>query len=115
MLLDIYTWSSDEEVTQNHGNDDFWLVKLLPEANLSTPTFKKDAMVLFPNPAKSYVTVHFPDEIKPESIIVYDILGKIVLNHNGDEKLEIEKLKTGQYFIEAFCGGSLYTKTFIKE
>lgn len=114
-VLAGYTWSSDGDITKNHGNDDFWIVKLLPEKNLSTATFKREAMVLFPNPAKSYVTVRFPDGIKPESIIVYDILGKIVMNHNGDENLEIEKLQTGQYFVEASFAGHLYGKTFIKK
>lgn len=114
-VLAGFTWSTDGQITKNYGNDDFWVVKLFAETNLSTPTFKKDAMVLFPNPAKSYVTVHFPDGIKPEHITVYDVLGKIVMNHKGDEKLEIENLETGQYFIEALYAGHLYGKTFIKK
>lgn len=114
-VLAGYAWSSDGDITQNHGNDDFWMVRLLPETNLSTQSVAKDAMILFPNPAKTDLTIRLPDERKPEKIVIYDVSGKIVIQQNAEKKIDINKLKTGQYFIKVVCAGHVYTDTFIKQ
>src|SRR6218665_890492 len=114
-VLAGYTWSSDGDVTQNHGNDDFWMVRLLPEASLSTQSVVRDAMVLFPNPAKTDLTIGFADGSKPKNIFIYDVSGKIVIQQDREKKVGIENLKTGQYFIKVVCEGNVYTETFIKE
>lgn len=114
-VLAGYTWSSDGEVTLNHGNDDFWMVRLFPEANLSVSNFDSGQMVLFPNPALGSVNLLFPEGNAPVEITVYDLTGRLVIRQDGNAQLDISRLRTGRYLIEATTAERTYSVSFLKK
>ena len=75
--------------------------------NIATPaTFK-----IFPNPAIDFINLYFSNQdASSEIIIIKDITGKIAGQYSMSNKLEINNLSPGIYFIQA---GDLATQ-FIK-
>jgi hypothetical protein len=67
---------------------------------------------LSPNPATDYIQIHRLNN--PENYIIYDALGKEILNGhiNNNEKININTLTSGFYFIITETGKKL---KFIKK
>jgi len=114
-VLAGYTWSSDAQVTQSHGNDDFWMVRVLPETGLSAQTFDSGKMVLFPNPAGESLSMDFPEGNSPVTISVYDFTGRLVIRQAENVKVDISRLETGRYFVEAAAAEKRYRESFFKK
>lgn len=77
----------------------------VPDSSLAT------SLTLFPNPAETILK--FNKQVN--SIVIYDILGKIVLKDKNLRKLSIEHLSQGEYFATLNIDGTTLTKKFIKE
>ena len=61
---------------------------------------QQDALLVYPNPSNGKLTLESPHII--ESIIVYDLMGKVVFEkncHNKEEKLNLYYLNKGPYII----------------
>lgn len=72
----------------------------------------ESTITIFPNPASNIINVNSEKAIT--EIIIYDVLGKKVLSSNY-KSINIEKLKTGTYFIElSLKGNRKKVKRFIK-
>ncbi len=70
---------------------------------LSTATFNlEQQIILYPNPAKSYVTIESASS-KETDFTIYDIRGKQVLfgsiNHQK-ERIDVSRLQTGMYLVK---------------
>lgn len=107
------TWSSNGDVTGQHGNMDYWLVKLGSE-NLTTAQFEKAPLIIFPNPATSLLHIELPNKDIAEQIKIYDFSGKCIRQTNAS-LIHVEAFASGRYFIEALSSGKTYRSQFIKQ
>jgi uncharacterized delta-60 repeat protein len=109
-----YTQSNDNDVTGNHGSQDAWVVKLGPE--LSTTGFVKEALVVYPNPASTLLTVQNNNNTVIDSITITDLMGKVVLTQTTNtNQVNVAPLASGTYFLEATSGKDQFTTKFVKE
>lgn len=105
-VLAGYSWSNNGDVSGNHGEADFWVVKLTPE---SSPTSSPQAQSLeiYPNPATQSITLQIPSEAPTLSVSITDLLGR-ELNHQiimngtfGSSEMDISRLPGGFYLVSA--------------
>lgn len=69
---------------------------------------------LFPNPASSFVTLEAKERI--ESVEIYTLQGKLIKTAELiDNRLEVQELITGTYFIRVLSGSSWKTVRLVKE
>ncbi len=67
---------------------------------LGTSTNKLLGVVVFPNPAKTFVTIANAENA---NVIIYDVLGKIVATQSNialNQEIEVSRFGTGTYFIK---------------
>ncbi len=109
-----YTYSDNGDITGNHGDSDAWVVKLGSE--LSTTGFVKEVIVVFPNPAKSLLTVQNNHQTPFEKIVITDLMGKIVLTQTAPtSQVNVAALANGLYILTAFSGEEQWVSKFVKE
>jgi uncharacterized delta-60 repeat protein len=109
-----YTHSNDYNVTGYHGGNDYWVVKLGPE--LFTTGFEKEAVVVYPNPAKTQLTVQNNNQTPFEKIVITDLMGKIVLTQTAPtSQVNVATLANGMYILTAFSGEEQWVSKFVKE
>ncbi|MDP1728445.1 MAG: LamG-like jellyroll fold domain-containing protein [Bacteroidota bacterium] len=82
--------------------------------------FSNDEIVLFPNPAKSNLTISYlgNTDHKQISVSVFDINGKVLFTDNAykwNENLDISKLIPGIYFVYIISNDINVKKKFIVE
>ena len=109
-----YTLSTNGDVTGNHGQYDVWVVKLGPE--LSAVGFVKEAIVVFPNPSKTMLTVQNNLQTPFEKIVITDLMGKIVLTQTTpNSQVNVAALANGLYIVTAFSGEEQWVSKLVKE
>jgi len=80
---------------------------------LGTDKFTKKDIVLYPNPAKTIITIDTDATVT--SVIIYNILGQKVAEANTNS-INVEKLSQGTYSITVvLVNGSTFTKKIIKQ
>lgn len=113
-ILSGTSTSNDGYVTNNHGLEDFWLVKL-SSGQLSNNLYNKNQLILSPNPAKNQLNIRIPNNNSIDRINITDAQGKSVLVSIGQSNtINIENLTLGIYFIEVFSEENKYLAKFIK-
>ena len=71
---------------------------------------------LYPNPAKDILNLQSKNNISINSIEIYNTLGQIVLAFpNAHSKVDVSKLKTGNYYIKVNTNLGISNTKFIKE
>ena len=109
-----FTQSIDGDVTGNHGNNDAWVVKLGPD--LSTTGFEESAVVVYPNPTSTLLTVQNNNNAVIDCITITDLMGKVVLTQTTNtNQVNVAPLASGTYFLEATSGKDQFTTKFVKE
>jgi hypothetical protein len=101
-VLAGYAWSNNGDVSGNHGEADFWVVKLSQE---SSPTTQPNThpLNLYPNPTTQSITIQIPDIESPLNIQITDLLGRELGRQtipNGGT-VDIESLPNGVYLVSA--------------
>ena len=94
-----YSSSNDGDVTGNHGNGDFWIVKLYPD-NMGITEYNSQIAV-YPNPVTTVLNISANEPVK--SVTVFNLLGQEVMATAHFEKtlrLDISGLPTDLYFIQ---------------
>ena len=114
--------SDDGDVSGNHGNSDFWIVKLSPESSpTSTPTSLP--LELYPNPATHTISLQVPQDHAtgtvelPLSIRITDLLGKEISQQTlqPGKAVDIAALPNGMYILTATDAlGKVYSGRFMK-
>ncbi len=108
------TYSTNGNVSGNHGGYDAWVVKLGPE--LATSTFNNQVLTLYPNPTKGLLQLQTPNNTSFNQIIITDSTGKSVLEQTQNTtQVDVEQLASGLYFIKAFSGEEVFVNKFVKE
>jgi hypothetical protein len=86
------------------------------DGTASVPINKELKFSLFPNPTSDILTIQ--SESRFEEITIYDISGATVYNTQASEKtisIDLSKLNSGVYFLEANFNGELQRKRIMKE
>lgn len=102
-ILAGITASNDGNVSGNHGNGDYWVVKLAFD-NLDTSEFEfVKNTIIYPNPSNKYFIIQ-NTELSSENFDykIMDLTGRIILNGNSkcNETINVESLKKGNYIIQ---------------
>lgn len=107
--------SNDGDVEGNHGNGDFWIVKLS-----SLNTFEQipgdNEFRIYPNPTKSLIYIEF-GKIDHYDLKVLDVHGKMMLTTNlttHNTRIDISDFPIGIYFITVSSDNFLKTEKIIK-
>lgn len=83
---------------------------------LSSENFNKNNVTLFPNPVKNELNFSFQKTVSIEKINIYNTLGKLVKQFNGNQNsINLSDIKSGYYHIEFISEEGKLTKKFIKE
>lgn len=73
---------------------------------------------VFPNPASETVTIFLKNALEKTSLMVYDIMGRLVKQEdfdNGQLNLSVENLQAGVYYLKISQAGKQTTKKLIVE
>jgi len=98
--------------------DNVWGMDSVSQAcsGVSISESEKMSFSFFPNPATDLITIESESSI--DAITIYDIKGAVVAKENTSSKIisiDIIKLISGVYFVEARVNGQLVRKKLIKE
>jgi Secretion system C-terminal sorting domain len=83
--------------------------------SLATVAFSKSLIQMYPNPTSSIINLKTQNNIQIDKIVVTDLTGKKVVEINNANQINVAKLSTGLYILEAFSGEEKFTSKFIKE
>ncbi|MCG1036984.1 T9SS type A sorting domain-containing protein [Polaribacter sargassicola] len=81
---------------------------------LAIDDYLKDNIVIYPNPATSFIEVSLVDGVALKNIEIYNLIGKKVLI-SDDNLIKLEKLSKGVYLIKVTTDKGLLTRKIIKE
>ena len=70
---------------------------------------------LFPNPATDKVNIQLPAGVEIESVIVYDVLGKVVANSAINNQINVSQFNRGVYMVTIETNQGTITKKIIKK
>ncbi|MFV8347900.1 T9SS type A sorting domain-containing protein [Flavobacterium sp. ZB4P13] len=101
--------------SNNHGSYDAWIVKFTPDESLSIDELSTQQIIAYPNPVNTTLFIKAKENIIFDKIVITDITGKKVLTQTNDiNKISVETLLSGVYFIEAFSQKQIFRSKFIK-
>ena len=85
-------------------------------ATLGNQTFGTNSIVVYPNPAKDFLTLKIADNKTINSVQIIDLYGKTFKKSDYQGQLLIQDLPTGTYIIVVKDSeGNAYTQKFLKE
>ena len=113
-----YSWSSNGDVSENNGENDFWIVKLSPETS-HTSTPKYQTVEIYPNPSTHTITLRTGLDISENSaLLITDLLGREILRPkvSSDGNVDVSALPNGLYFLTVTSGsGVMFVWKFRKQ
>lgn len=81
---------------------------------ITSTDFNNDASLdIYPNPAKEFIQIN--SNFLPQTVVVYNLDGKIEIQVSNSNKINIAQLPAGIYFIQAISNNQISTSKFIKE
>ncbi|NMH26345.1 T9SS type A sorting domain-containing protein [Flavobacterium solisilvae] len=106
------TWSgTDVDADYFIGFDNFYIGE-----ELSSPSFDKSALKVYPNPTRNILYVNYNQEIS--NVEVYNLVGQRVANitPNANEgQIDMSNLASGAYFVKVTSNNATRTVKVIKE
>lgn len=67
--------------------------------------------IMYPNPTNSHFYINKPEDIDINSIKIYNVIGKLVLESNSSEIVNVEALSSGLHFVQFETSkGSIYKR-----
>lgn len=82
---------------------------------LSLENNKLETISFFPNPASSTVTFQTQQNQKIDQITLLDLSGKIVLQNDNNNSINIENLSSGIYIMKVLYDGKVFHEKLIKQ
>lgn len=92
------SFSNNYDVSGNHGDYDFWVVKLEPETLGVIDDSAVDMFTIYPNPAQQQI--HIKSEAHITKVSLFDALGKEVYLEMTSNIVNVEPLKSGIYILK---------------
>jgi hypothetical protein len=112
-----FTRSNDGDVSGNHGQEDFWVVKLSAESSGDQEAGTQPLGVQ-PNPAGDRVRISAGWEETMLQVVISDGLGRVVLHRNiqNNDHIDLSALSDGLYFLQAVGhSGAHYAGKVLKQ
>jgi hypothetical protein len=97
------TFSNDNDVVDNHGQGDLWLVKLSPSSGLEEQNINQKEIGLYPNPASDLLKITG----KANEGKLFSMLGEIVSSFvfaKGKAFIDVSEFPPGLYFLKTDKG-----------
>ncbi len=121
-LLCGYSYYSD---VNNPGSDvpkpEVFLLKFFSDGSLSIPGIETDVHIrpywFYPNPVDKQLHLQYSPDIRPVSVELFDMQGRLVLSQEKDlETLGLESLPAGVYTLRVTLGnGTSYSDSVVKQ
>ncbi|MBC7641978.1 MAG: T9SS type A sorting domain-containing protein [Flavobacterium sp.] len=103
------TFDPDKHIISNENN-----LTILPP-NLTNESFDISQQVnIYPNPTNDFIQIELPNSVYLEKISVYNSLGQMILTNN-ENKITVNQLSNGIYFMDLKTSDGLVHKKFIKK
>lgn len=84
---------------------------------LSTEEFSASTLTVYPNPAKTNITIKSSDQTQIDSVEIYNILGSRVLSTTNliNDSIDVSEIATGVYLLKVNAGINSVTKRIVIE
>ena len=83
---------------------------------MSIPALLEDRFIIYPNPTTNLLTIQNQNNLKIDSVSLYDTLGRKVMESNeATESMDVSNLTAGVYFIHITTDRGIVTKKIIKK
>jgi hypothetical protein len=112
-----FTRSNDGDVSGNHGQEDFWVVKLSAESSANKEAGTQPLGVQ-PNPAGDRVRISAGWEEAMLQVVISDGLGRVALHRSiqNNDYIDLSTLPDGLYFLQAVGNsGAHYAGKVLKQ
>ncbi|MDT8412112.1 MAG: T9SS type A sorting domain-containing protein [Vicingaceae bacterium] len=91
--------SNDGDVTGNHGDYDYWVIKLSPSVGVNEIAAFNEFSV-YPNPTSNQITLKVKTDLIGDVYTIYDNMGKMVMSgkiNTENTVIELNNLSSGIY------------------
>jgi hypothetical protein len=114
-----YSASNDIDVSGNHGNRDYWVVKFAPNVGIGEIAGAESFISVFPNPATNHLILKCRQELI-ERVEIFNTLGEKVYDkaegfQSNAETINVRKLTPGIYFVRVKMREGEKTLKFVKD
>lgn len=82
---------------------------------LGTNDIASRSFSVYPNPVKDVINVVSDSNDKPNSVVLYDMTGKLMLSEKATQKIDVSSLKKGVYMMQISFGDKTEKIKVIKE
>ncbi|HQF28824.1 MAG TPA: T9SS type A sorting domain-containing protein, partial [Bacteroidia bacterium] len=107
-----YSKSNDGDVTVNHGNFDYWVVKVGFSTGINQALFEN--VKVYPNPSSNKVYVNAGSNINIKSLSVCNFLGQ-TLETTNESSIDVSQFPQGLYLIKIVTDqGTVVKKVLVK-
>ena len=109
------TWVSSDSLLMsdeffNNTGKKLYGIKLIDNTEIQISTTPQAQ--IFPNPAKEYFSIKYNTDIN--KVIIRDLLGKIVIQENKHQNINIKSLNPGLYTVQVYSSTIFSLKLMIK-
>ena len=112
-----FTSSNNGDVTNNYGDDDYWVIKFLPifPNSIEHTTINEPLLLINPNPVRNELNI--TSNLNITNLQIYDIQGRSQLSLSGNipTKINTTDLVCGIYFIRLETSKGIIEQKFIKK
>jgi len=84
------------------------------EQTLGVQEISEENISISPNPVRNKLSIQMPSEFEANGIVIYDINGKVLLETNIAEELDVSHFNSGLYFIKISSSQGVISKKFLK-
>lgn len=88
-------------------------IKLIYTGILSTEEDTLAGLSIYPNPASDFIFISYKQKI--DTVIIYDMVGKLVSTSLNTEKIDVSSLSKGMYLMQIQTDGKTETKKILIE
>ena len=121
-LSELYCVQVDDESAANNNEPPYntWFIQAnfiySEDCSLSIPALLEDRFIIYPNPTTNLLTIQNQNNLKIDSVSLYDTLGRKVMESNeATESMDVSNLTAGVYFIHITTDRGIETKKIIKK
>lgn len=112
------TSSNDGDVSNNHGDLDFWVVKLAPTVATFNVIATTPVLSIYPNPSSGLITISLENQDSMQGFILSDMAGKIVMDVPFGELVQIidvdlRAIPSGVYLLEVHSRERVFSEKII--
>lgn len=104
-VIELQSWVSSVWESYYREERDFSM------ASLSTESFENENFKVFPNPVTDVLNIS--SKVKIDKIVLFDIVGKKVMESSTLKEVKVESLRSGIYILKVFSKGEYAEKKIV--